>query len=151
MAEYYYVVSKGRPCGHQHRTVGGELAKCWKQHQKGTVGKAYVPQLWKVDADGNHAAVPRARAAEAVGPLLPTRKPGRPAGQKPRIPPATPLYVRLSADQRQRYEAAAAAAGFPDLGKYAVALMELGQPTYRDPAGRNSPGVDAPPPPKISE
>lgn len=124
MTKYFYVVDHGgESCGHQHADLtGGTLARCAATARK-RAPKGWRPDVWVCNDDGSHARAPR-EARAALANVLPARGAGRPAGQKPRIEQASPLYARLSVAERARYEALARAAGVPDLGAWALALME---------------------------
>lgn len=115
MAKYYYVTQRHVPgsCRHAHRDLGPAVAKCWRG----------VGQVWEVRDDGHHVQL-QGPQLEPLRAFFSTRGRGRPAGQTPRIEQATALYARLSVAERARYQALADAAGIPDLGRYAVSLME---------------------------
>jgi hypothetical protein len=118
MSAYYIVNASGQTCGHVHASINPQLARCW-----GTQIKAGKAVLWQVTDVGKHSRAP-SEAREALAKLLPTRGRGRPAGQTPPRAQGTPLYARLTAEQRERFEAKARAAGFDDLGRWALSLME---------------------------
>lgn len=112
---YYVLLPSGQTCGHIHREINRGLSRCW--------GAKPRHRVVCVSDVGRHDPL----TAAALAPLrafLPTRGRGRPAGQTPRVEQASPLYARLSTAERTRFEAIATAAGFPDLGTWALALME---------------------------
>jgi hypothetical protein len=116
---YYYVVDvAGQTCGHTHRDMGLSLAKCWRKAGK---ARARVWQCTSRDG-GTHTVVPSASLAPLRA-LLPSREPGRPAGQTTLTEQGKPLYVRLSVAERERYEGLARAAGM-ELGPWVLSLME---------------------------
>lgn len=115
---YYYILSpEGDSCGHRHGAIDAPaLRRCARVFHGG------VPVVWHVDAKGIHARVPRSQLAQA-GLLAPPGKPGPKPGAKPRVEQASPLYHRLSADQRARFERVAKRHGM-ELGAYALFLLE---------------------------
>lgn len=123
MRHYYIVRHDGESCGHRHSEItGGTLVRCAAAARK-LAPAGWRVDLWEVDEAGNHNRAPR-EAREALANALPSRGSGRRAGLAPRIEQASPLYARLSKAERERYEKVAAEAGVPDLGKFALVLLE---------------------------
>lgn len=113
---YFVVNGAGQPCGHTHRDMGPRLAACWRKAGKATSAVRYR------DSQGNEGTLADSALAP-VRALLPTRPVGRPPSVDPVVVQGKPLYLRLSVDERARFDALAKGAGV-ELGQWAKGLME---------------------------